>query len=57
MRVAQTFYFLFAFLTTIHALALPASFESISEASKELWKRKGGGEHTTIHHRASNSTY
>lgn len=44
MRVPQhAFFWLLAFITMIHALALPASFDSISEAGKELWKRKGGG--------------
>ncbi|KXT05687.1 hypothetical protein AC578_5577 [Pseudocercospora eumusae] len=43
MKLPQAILFLLAFVTTIHALALPASLEPISEAAKELFKRKGGG--------------
>lgn len=43
MRLPQAILFLLAFVTTIHALALPASLESFAESSKELFKRKGGG--------------
>lgn len=43
MRLPQTLFYLFAFITTIHALALPAAFSSIADAGKELYKRKGGG--------------
>ena len=43
MKLPQTLFFLFAFIATIHAIALPTSFESLSEASRDLFKRKGGG--------------
>jgi hypothetical protein len=43
MKLNQALYFLLTFVTTIHALALPTSFESLAESSKELFKRKGGG--------------
>lgn len=43
MKFPQALLFLLAFVTTIHALALPASLESFAESSKELFKRKGGG--------------
>lgn len=43
MKVPQVFLFLLAFVTTIHALALPAYLDSVTESTKELFKRKGGG--------------
>ncbi|KAK5732798.1 hypothetical protein LTR17_010216 [Elasticomyces elasticus] len=43
MKFPQMLLFLLGFITTIHALALPSSLETISEAAKELYKRKGGG--------------
>jgi len=43
MKLTQAIFWLLAFVTTIHALALPASFDSLTEAGKELFKRKGGG--------------
>ncbi|KAK4950951.1 hypothetical protein LTR10_010944 [Elasticomyces elasticus] len=43
MKFLQVLLFLLGFITTIHALALPSSLETISEAAKELYKRKGGG--------------
>ncbi|KAK3627560.1 hypothetical protein LTR56_019144 [Elasticomyces elasticus] len=43
MKFPQVLLFLLGFITTIHALALPSSLETISEAAKELYKRKGGG--------------
>jgi len=43
MRLPQALLFLLAFVTTIHALALPASFNELAESSKEIFKRKGGG--------------
>ena len=43
MRTPQILLYLLGFITVIHALAVPTSLESLSEASKELFKRKGGG--------------
>jgi len=43
MRLPQSIFYLFAFIATIQAIALPAAFSSIAEAGKELYKRKGGG--------------
>ncbi|KAK5130180.1 hypothetical protein LTR08_002389 [Meristemomyces frigidus] len=43
MKIPQALLFLLGFITTIHALALPASISEVTEASKELFKRKGGG--------------
>lgn len=43
MKLPQTLFWLLAFITTIHALALPTAFESVTEPAKALWKRKGGG--------------
>ncbi|EMC99311.1 hypothetical protein BAUCODRAFT_398876 [Baudoinia panamericana UAMH 10762] len=43
MKIGQTIYFLLAFITTIHALALPSYFSDAATASQALWKRKGGG--------------
>jgi hypothetical protein len=43
MKFHQVLFYLLAFVTTIRALAVPASFGTIAETSKELFKRKGGG--------------
>lgn len=43
MKIPQTTLFLLALITTIHALALPESFESFAESSNALFKRRGGG--------------
>ncbi|TKA78337.1 hypothetical protein B0A55_03614 [Friedmanniomyces simplex] len=43
MKLPQTLLFLLGIITTIHALALPSSLDTIADASKELFKRKGGG--------------
>nr|OQO31331.1 hypothetical protein B0A51_02105 [Rachicladosporium sp. CCFEE 5018] len=43
MRFTQSFYYLFALITTISALALPAAFVTIAERGNDLFKRKGGG--------------
>ncbi|KAK5109323.1 hypothetical protein LTR62_007092 [Meristemomyces frigidus] len=43
MRTPQFLYLLLGFVTLINALVVPTSLESLSEATKELFKRKGGG--------------
>ena len=43
MKVLQTLFWLFASITAIQALAFPATFDSVTEPAKELFKRKGGG--------------
>ncbi|KAK4541901.1 hypothetical protein LTR36_007265 [Oleoguttula mirabilis] len=43
MKLPQTLLFLLAFVTTIHALALPTTFTDFAKHSKDLFKRKGGG--------------
>ncbi|KAK4551872.1 hypothetical protein LTR86_010868 [Recurvomyces mirabilis] len=43
MRTPQILFYLLGSITVIHALAVPTSLESLSEASRELFKRKGGG--------------
>ena len=43
MRLPQAVFLFLTFITTIHALALPASFDDVASSAKELYKRKGGG--------------
>ncbi|KAK3713401.1 hypothetical protein LTR37_008593 [Vermiconidia calcicola] len=43
MKLSQAVFYLLAFVTTIHAIALPAPLESTAESAQELWKRRGGG--------------
>lgn len=43
MKLSQAIFLLLGLITTIHALALPVSFDALSESSKALVKRKGGG--------------
>ncbi|KAI7086044.1 hypothetical protein KC356_g5390 [Hortaea werneckii] len=43
MKISQSVFWLLAFVTTIHALALPASFDDFASSARELYKRKGGG--------------
>lgn len=43
MRLPQLLLWLLAFVTTIHAFAIPTSLESFTDASQALFKRKGGG--------------
>ncbi|KAK0253407.1 hypothetical protein B0A54_06494 [Friedmanniomyces endolithicus] len=43
MKIPQKLLLLLGIITTIHALALPASLARIAETSKDLFKRKGGG--------------
>lgn len=43
MKLPQAFLFLLTLFTTIHALALPASFDAITDSARDLFKRKGGG--------------
>ncbi|KAK0945551.1 hypothetical protein LTR29_002906 [Friedmanniomyces endolithicus] len=43
MKTPQKLLLLLGIITTIHALALPASLARIAETSKDLFKRKDGG--------------
>ena len=43
MKIPQAFLLLIALVTTIHALVLPDATELISESSRQLFKRRGGG--------------
>lgn len=43
MRLPQAILFLITLFTLGHALALPGSLNDLTEASKQLFKRKGGG--------------
>lgn len=42
MKLSQAIFFLLAFVTSIHAFALPDAFDATDKLS-DLWKRRGGG--------------